>query len=128
MRTLDNDVHDLAETRFTEIVTHMASAFGCRAEIDYQRNYPVMVNHETETGYAIAAARRVAGACIEDEPPTMGGEDFAFLSNARPGAYILVGNGDTAKVHSPDYNFNDQAIPAGCSWFVEIAEGRLPQS
>ena len=56
----------------------------------------------------------------------MGGEDFAFLSNARPGAYILVGNGDTANVHHPNYNFNDEAIPAGCSWWAEIVERCLP--
>ena len=56
----------------------------------------------------------------------MGGEDFSFMLNATSGAYILMGNGDTAKVHSPDYNFNDEAIPAGCSWWVELAEQRLP--
>lgn len=56
----------------------------------------------------------------------MGGEDFAFMLEERPGAYILVGNGDTASVHHPEYNFTDDAIPAGCSWFAEIAEQRMP--
>ena len=58
----------------------------------------------------------------------MGGEDFAYLLNARPGAYILVGNGDGPAVHHPEYNFNDDAIPAGCSWFVEVVESRLAAS
>ncbi len=125
VRTLDPETHDLAEERLKTIVTHTAAAFECTATIEYQRNYPVMVNAETETEYAIDAARKVSGGC-EDAPLIMGGEDFAFLLNARPGAYILVGNGDTAMVHNPEYNFNDEAIPFGCSWFVEIAESRLP--
>lgn len=125
VRTLEPATQDLAESRLKELITGISSAFGCTAGIDYTRNYPVMVNSETETGYAIQAARRVSGDCAE-APPTMGGEDFAFMLNARPGAYILVGNGDTAKVHSPDYDFNDETIPAGCSWYVEMAESRLP--
>ncbi|MEQ8923560.1 MAG: M20 aminoacylase family protein [Roseovarius sp.] len=125
VRTLDEGTHDLAEERLKDIVTHVAAAFGCSAKVDYVRNYPVMSNAETETEHAIAAARKVSGDCSLAEK-TMGGEDFAFMLNARPGAYILMGNGDTAKVHSPDYNFNDEAIPAGCSWYVEMAESRLP--
>ncbi|AZQ67756.1 amidohydrolase [Silicimonas algicola] len=125
VRTLDADTHDLAETRLNDIVTHIAAAFGCTARVDYTRNYPVMANSETETGYAIDAAKKVSGDC-EEAPLVMGGEDFAFMLNARPGAYILVGNGDTAMVHHPEYNFNDEAIPAGCSWYVEMAESRLP--
>ena len=125
VRTLDEATHDLAEERLRAITGNIAAAFGCEARIDYLRNYPVMVNSETETEYAAQAARRVSGDCALAEP-TMGGEDFAFMLNARPGAYILVGNGDTAKVHSPDYNFNDEVIPSGCSWYVEMAESRLP--
>jgi amidohydrolase len=125
VRTLDSDTHDMAENRLREIVGHTAAAFGATAEVDYLRNYPVMSNAETETEYAIAAARKVSGSC-DEAPLIMGGEDFAFMLNARPGAYILVGNGDTAKVHHPKYNFNDETIPAGCSWLVEMAESRLP--
>jgi hippurate hydrolase len=127
VRTLDPATHDLCETRFSEIVANMSAAFGCQAEIDYLRNYPVMVNSEAETLHAEEAAKRVSGKCGLAEQ-TMGGEDFAFMLNARPGAYILVGNGDTAKVHSPDYNFSDEVIPFGCSWLVEIAESRLSAS
>ena len=88
------------------------------------RGYPVMVNTDIETEYAAAAARKISGDC-EEAPLVMGGEDFAYLLEERPGAYILVGNGDTAMVHHPKYNFNDEAIPAGCSWWVEMAESRL---
>ncbi len=125
VRTLDLEVQDMAEARIGEIVANTASAYGCSAEVNYKRNYPVTSNHEVETEHAGAAAEAVAGACDFAEQ-TMGGEDFSFMLNATAGAYILMGNGDTAKVHSPDYNFNDDAIPAGCSWWVELAEQRLP--
>ncbi len=127
VRTLDGAVQDMAEQRLKEIVTHTATAFGVNAEIDYLRNYPVMINHDIETEHAQAAARKVSGDCAVADI-TMGGEDFSFMLNACPGAYILVGNGDTASVHSPDYDFNDQTIPAGCSWWVEMAESRLPMT
>ncbi len=127
VRTLSEKTQDLTEARLKSIVALTAEAMGARAEITYKRNYPVMVNSETETVYAREAAIRIAGDC-GDAPLVMGGEDFAFMLDARPGAYILVGNGDTAPVHHPEYDFNDAAIPAGCSWFVEIAEGRLPLS
>jgi len=85
-----------------------------------------MVNAERECGYAVEAAGRV-GTSVETEAPlVMGAEDFAFMLNARPGAYILVGNGDTAQLHNAKYNFNDEAIPVGCSWWAEITESRMP--
>jgi metal-dependent amidase/aminoacylase/carboxypeptidase family protein len=84
-----------------------------------------MVNSDDQTAFAAEVATAVSGGCAE-APLVMGGEDFAFMLNARPGAYILVGNGDTANVHHPKYNFNDDAIPAGCSWWAEIVERRMP--
>ena len=125
VRTLDADVRGLVEERFKRIVETTALAFGGSADVEYMRGYPVMANHETETEYAIAAARKVSGGC-DDAPLVMGGEDFAYMLEERPGAYILVGNGDTAAVHHPEYNFNDEVIPAGCSWFAEMVESRLP--
>jgi len=125
VRTHEEDIRNLCEARMTSIAENTARAYGASAKVSYERNYPVMANSEVETGYAIEAARKVSGNC-EEAPLIMGGEDFAFMLNARPGAYILVGNGDTAKVHTPDYDFNDEAIPAGCSWWVEMAESRLP--
>lgn len=125
VRTLSAEMRDLAERRINEICTGIAVTFGGSADINYTRNYPIMVNAETETDYAIQAANRVAGECNEASL-VMGGEDFAFMLEERPGAYILVGNGDGAPVHHPEYNFNDETIPAGCSWYAEMVETRLP--
>jgi hippurate hydrolase len=125
VRTLSPAIRDLAEARMKQIVEGTAATFGATAVLNYKRNYPVTVNWEEQTEYAAAAARAVSGDCA-DAPLVMGGEDFAFMLEARPGAYILVGNGEGAPVHHPKYNFNDEAIPAGCSWWAEIVEQRLP--
>ena len=125
VRTLESDIQDMAERRVQEIATLTAQAFGARARVDYRRGYPVMVNAEEQTAFAAEVARSVSGQC-DDAPLVMGGEDFAFMAQERPGAYILVGNGDSAPIHHPEYNFNDDAIPAGCSWWVGIAEQRMP--
>ncbi|WP_299826910.1 M20 aminoacylase family protein [uncultured Roseobacter sp.] len=125
VRTLSDEMRDLAEMRLKKIAKGVAESFGAQAQVDYTRNYPVMVNHPEQTEFAAAVAASVAGVC-EDAPLVMGGEDFAFMLEERPGAYILVGNGDSAAVHHPEYNFNDDAIPAGCSWWAEIVEQRLP--
>ncbi len=125
LRSLDTDVQDLAEARLKALTEKTAEAFGARATVEYRRSYPVMENAETETQHAAAVAAQVAGAC-DEAPLIMGGEDFAFMLQERPGAYILVGNGDTAMVHHPEYNFNDEAIPAGCSWYAGMVESRLP--
>ena len=124
VRTLDPALRDLAETRMKGIAAGIAAAFGAAIEVDYIRSYPVMVNSAAETAHAAEVARAVAGAC-GDAPLVMGGEDFAYMLEARPGAYILVGNGDTAPVHHPDYDFNDDIIPAGCSWLAGMVEHRL---
>ncbi len=125
VRTLDPTVQDMAEKRLVEIAGKTAESFGAAARVNYERAYPVMVNSAEQTEFAAEVATRVAGAC-HPAPLIMGGEDFAFMLNARPGAYILVGNGDTAMVHHPEYNFDDGAIPAGCSWFAEVVENRMP--
>ncbi|RKF14977.1 amidohydrolase [Roseovarius spongiae] len=125
VRTLNEDIRDLAQARFATIVEHTVAAMGGRFDLDYQRNYPVMVNHEAQTDFVRDVARAVAGDCAE-APLIMGGEDFAFMLEERPGAYILVGNGDSAMIHNAEYNFNDEAIPAGCSWWAELVERRLP--
>ncbi len=125
VRTMDDAIRQLAERRMSELAEGIATAHGARAVVEYRRGYPAMVNHARETGFAAEVARRVSGDCAE-APLVMGGEDFAYLLEARPGAYILVGNGDTAPVHHPEYNFNDEIIPAGCSWWAELVESRLP--
>ncbi|WP_371169140.1 M20 aminoacylase family protein [Aliiroseovarius sp. 2305UL8-7] len=125
VRTLSPELRDLAEERIHGICNGSAQTFGGTVDVRYERNYPVMVNHDRETLFAEAAAASVVGTC-EEAPLIMGGEDFAFMLEERPGAYILVGNGDTAMVHHPQYNFNDEIIPQGCSWWVEMVEQRMP--
>ncbi|WP_298933095.1 M20 aminoacylase family protein [uncultured Ruegeria sp.] len=125
VRTMSKDMRDLAEKRINEICNGVAATFGGTADVTYIRGYPVMVNSDEQTDFAADVARSISGSC-EEAPLVMGGEDFAFMLEERPGAYILVGNGDTAMVHHPEYNFNDEAIPAGCSWWAEIVEQRMP--
>ena len=125
VRTMAAEMRDLAEKRIKEIIEGVCITFGGTADVNYIRGYPVMVNHDAQTEFAADVARQVSGDC-QEAPLVMGGEDFAFMLEERPGAYILVGNGDTASVHHPEYNFTDDAIPAGCSWFAEIAEQRMP--
>ena len=125
VRTLDAGVRDLAERRLGEIARATAEAYGAEAEVIYERGYPVMVNTDEQTEFAAEVARAVSGECAES-PLVMGGEDFAYMLQSRPGAYILVGNGDTAPVHHPAYDFNDEAIPAGVSWWAGVVESRMP--
>ncbi|SDZ27032.1 hippurate hydrolase [Jannaschia faecimaris] len=125
VRTMSDDMRALAERRIKEITEGVCTTFGGSADVTYHRGYPVMVNHEEQTEFAADVARAVSGDCTE-APLVMGGEDFAFMLEERPGAYILVGNGDTAPVHHPEYDFTDEAIPAGCSWWAEIVERRMP--
>lgn len=124
VRTMDAALRDLAEARIGALVEHTAAAYGATAALRYMRAYPVMVNTDAETDFAAEVARKVSGDCSH-APLVMGGEDFAFMLEERPGAYILVGNGDTANVHHPKYDFNDAAIPAGCSYWAELVETRL---
>jgi len=125
VRTMSAAMRDLAEQRIKAICTGISETFGGTADVKYYRGYPVMVNSDAQTDFAADVATAVSGSC-EEAPMVMGGEDFAYMLEERPGAYILVGNGDTASVHHPEYNFNDEAIAAGCSWWAEIAERRMP--
>jgi hippurate hydrolase len=125
VRTMDHAVQDMTEANLKRIAETTAAAFGAKAEVTYRRNYPVMINSDEQTEFAAEVATSVSGACA-DAPLVMGAEDFAFMLESRPGAYILLGNGDTASVHHPAYDFEDEAIPAGCSWWAEIVERRLP--
>ncbi|EJC81543.1 amidohydrolase [Rhizobium leguminosarum bv. trifolii WSM2297] len=127
VRTLDPEVRTLAETRFRQIVEGLVAAHGAEAEISFHRNYPVTVNHPDETEHAVATAAAIAGeANVNAEiDPMMGGEDFSYMLNARPGAFIFIGNGDSAGLHNPAYDFNDEAITHGISYWVRLAEQRL---
>ncbi len=127
VRTLRKDVAALAEKRIRTIVSRIAEAGDAVAEIDYDANYPVTFNHADETAFAVAVAREVAGEPnVEDDmPAVMGGEDFSYMLGARPGSFIFIGNGDTANLHHPAYDFNDEAIPHGISYWVRLAEKSL---
>jgi len=128
VRTLDPETRDLAETRLNDVVRGVAGAFGAEVEIDFLRDYPVTVNAEAQAAFAGEVAREVAGPERVDDAaePVMGAEDFSFMLNARPGAFIFVGNGDSAALHNPGYDFNDEAIPAGCSFWARLVEKAMP--
>ena len=125
VRTLSAETRVLAQQHLTSIAEGTAAAFGGTATVDYHLGYPVTVNHEEQTEFARSVALSVSGVCHHAEP-TMGGEDFSYMLEERPGAYILMGNGDSEDVHHPGYVFNDDAIPAGVSYWVGIAEQRMP--
>jgi len=126
VRTMDFGVQDYVERRVSEIVVGTAQALGAQAVVDYKRGYPVTVNAVENTGYAVAVAQAVSGHVNADTPPLMGAEDFSYMLIERPGAYIFLGNGNTADVHNPAYNFDDSAIPFGASWYAGMVEARMP--
>ena len=125
IRTMSAEMRTLAKKRLIEVAENTALVFGAKAHVQYHPGYPVMSNHPQQTMLAADVARVVSGQC-DEAPLVMGGEDFAYMLLERPGAYILMGNGDTAAVHHPEYNFNDEAIPAGVSFWVELAESQMP--
>ncbi|OHV82076.1 M20 aminoacylase family protein [Rhizobium sp. LCM 4573] len=129
VRTLSEEIRDLAESRIRQIVAGIADAHGAEAAIAYERNVPVTVNHDREALHAAGAAKDVAGdANVDtDVDPSMAGEDFAYMLKARPGAFIFIGNGDSAPLHNPGYDFNDEAIAFGISYWVRLAEQRLSE-
>ncbi len=128
VRTLDEEMRDLAEKRIGEIVEHVARAHGCSAELKYDRQYPTTVNHTKQYLFASEVARSLAGEenVETNTPQVMGAEDFSFMLQARPGAFIYLGNGDTAGLHHPEYDFNDEAIPHGISFFAELVRKAMP--
>ncbi|MFL5207991.1 MAG: M20 aminoacylase family protein [Microvirga sp.] len=128
-RTLTEAVRDLAETRIRAITEATCAAYGAKASVDYRRGYPVTVNHPEQTDFIAKVAAEVgAGERAVDTTivPLMGSEDFSYMLESRPGAYIFMGNGDTASVHHPKYNFNDEAIPYGVSLWAKVIETAMP--
>jgi hippurate hydrolase len=127
VRTLQAATRDLAEKRIREIAAGLAAAAGGTARVEYRRGYPATVNHAAQTEFAAKVARKVVGESRVDSnvAPVMGAEDFSFMLEARPGAFIFLGNGDSAKLHHPAYDFNDAALPYGMSYWVELVETAL---
>jgi amidohydrolase len=127
IRTLRNEVGELARKRMREICEGIAAANGATVDVDILVNYPVTYNDPEETEFAIAIAQGVAGEpnVQTNVNPVMGGEDFSYMLEARPGAFIFAGNGDTANLHNPSYDFNDELIPHGISYWVRLTETAL---
>lgn len=126
-RTLSPSVRDLIEKRLREVVAGVAQQTGATIRLDYNRGYPVLINHADQTEAAARAARGVAGEARvnNDMIPIMAAEDFAYMLEARPGAFIFIGNGDSAGLHHPAYNFNDDAIVYGTSYWARLVETTL---
>jgi hippurate hydrolase len=126
-RSLSPQVQELLESRLREVVEGTARLHGANAKFIYRRGYPVLKNHERQTAFAASVASQIAGKDKVDTnvAPIMGAEDFSFMLNARPGAFIFIGNGESARLHHPAYNFNDDAIPYGTSYWVRLVETAL---
>jgi amidohydrolase len=124
VRSLRPEVRDLLGKRVPEVVEATARAYGATAKVNLRRGYPVLRNHARETAFAAAIAGEIAGPehVDTDMAPVMGGEDFSYMLEARPGAFIFVGNGDSAGLHHQSYNFNDDIIPFGTSYWVRLVE------
>ncbi len=125
VRTFNPDVQDMVEARMKEVVAGVAASFGGTATVDYQRITPATINWDEQAEFAKEVVTAVAGRC-QEAPLKMGGEDFSYMLQARPGAFIMIGNGDSAALHHPEYNFNDDAIPHGSSYLSEVIERRMP--
>lgn len=126
VRYFDRDVNTLVEKRLREIAEFTARAFGAEVQLDYNLRVPPTVNTPEAAARAAKAAEKVCGDVLRDFDPVMPGEDFSEMLVQRPGAYLFIGNGDSADLHNPGYDFNDQIIPMGCSWYVEMAEQTMP--
>ncbi len=130
VRTLDPKVRTLVETRVQQFVTAQAESFGLQSEVIYERKYPVLVNHAAQTERAREAAVRLVGEeNVVERPPVMGSEDFAYMLEHRPGAYVRLGNGlgedGGCMVHNPLYDFNDKALPVGAAFWAHLAQSYL---
>ena len=127
-RSLTPQVRDLLEKRIVEIAEGTAKMFGATAKATYRRDYPVTKNHARQAAFAASVAAQISGKEMVNDnvTPVMGGEDFSFMLESRPGAFVFFGNGDTAPVHHQAYDFNDEAIPAGVSFWARLAETAMP--
>ncbi|MFC0244679.1 M20 aminoacylase family protein [Falsochrobactrum ovis] len=127
VRSLSKETRAFAEQRLREVAAGIAATTGAEITVRYKNNYPVTFNHDAQTEFAARIAKAVAGDAMvqTDVNPMMAAEDFSYMLEARPGAYIFIGNGDTAGLHHPAYDFNDEAIPYGISYFVSIIETAL---
>ncbi|MDR3376245.1 MAG: M20 family metallopeptidase [Ancalomicrobiaceae bacterium] len=128
VRTLKPETREFAERRFRDIVEGIGRAMGVAVGLAFERGYPVVVNHAAQTEFAASVARDVSGIgeVLTDFDPTLIGEDFAYMLEARPGAFLFVGNGDSAGLHHPEYDFDDRLIPYGMSFWAKLIETAMP--
>ena len=128
VRTFKPETRDMVEKQFRQIVSNTVAAFGATAKLDYERGYPVTANDPAKTDFVVDVAREIAGhdRVNPDTPPLMGAEDFSYMLEQRPGAYIFLGNGDTAACHHPAYDFDDTAAPYGASFLARVVERAMP--
>ena len=128
VRTLKKDTQAIVLKRLEDICDGTARAFGAKAHLEYEYGYPPTVNHPEETAFALKVASEISGdANIDGEaPPIMAAEDFAYMLEERPGAYLNIGQGDSAALHNSEYDFNDELSPIGASFFVKLVENAQP--
>ena len=128
VRSFTPEVRDLAERRLREIVAGQAASYGCEADVVYNRGYPATYNSAEGVVTATKAARDVSGdeAVVDDFEPVMGSEDFSYMLQKRSGAYLFMGQGPSAGLHHPEYNFNDDVAPVGASFFARLVETAQP--
>ena len=128
VRSFRPEIRDLAEKRLREIAEMQAQVYGCTATVTYHRGYPPTVNHTEQARFAAQVAREVVGPenVRDDIDPIMPAEDFSYMLEARPGAYLFLGQGDTPNCHHPQYDFNDAIAPIGASFFARLIETALP--
>jgi len=128
LRSLNTATRDFAQKRIREVATGIATAHRAKAKVTLTTGYPVTENHRDQTEFAERVAQDVAGAARVDGAmePSMGSEDFSFMLLERPGAFIFIGNGDTASVHNAKYDFNDAALPVGMSYWARLVEMAMP--
>ncbi|TBX27848.1 M20 aminoacylase family protein [Nioella sediminis] len=128
VRSFDPDVRDMVEARMGEIVAGQGASFGVEAVLDYKRSYPATVNDPAKTEFAVGVAEEIAGKDAVDGAQwrEMGAEDFSYMLEERPGAYLFLGQGEAAGLHHPRFNFNDEAAPYGASFFARLVEQAQP--
>ena len=129
VRTLTPEMRALAQKRITDIVDGLMKAFEMEYTLDYHLGYPITFNHAAQTEFVTSSIEAAFGAGKVDTavPPTMGSEDFSYMLEERPGAFINIGNGDSAGLHHPAYEFNDEAIPVGVTYWANLVETAMPQ-
>lgn len=130
VRAFKETVRVEAKKRINEIAQKTAAVFGATAKIEYRDGYPPTVNHNEQTEFVVDIARKLVGhdKVDSDTHPTMGAEDFSYMLNARPGAFIFMGNGESAGLHHPEYDFNDKAISVGCQYWMQLVSTAMPLS